>query len=127
MPLECCAGVGVVGRSRGWWGEHRTPGLLSQARCCLAVGTSPCQAGQSGPTFFPSSGACTGAGAKHDMLGLNVRKGLEHLSASQLQNSASQALRMGLKPWLLASQAEEAWKPVAQNKAGEGMPSAPLG
>lgn len=34
--------------------------------------------------LFSFSGACTGAGAKHDMLGLNVRKALEHLSASQL-------------------------------------------
>lgn len=77
-----CQGGG--GQELGLWGEHRVPGLQSQARCCLAVGTSPCQAGQSGPNFFSFSGACTGAGAKHDMLGLNVRKALEHLSASQL-------------------------------------------
>lgn len=34
--------------------------------------------------LFSFLGACTGAGAKHDMLGLNIRKALEHLSAAQL-------------------------------------------
>lgn len=76
---------GVVGRSWAWRGEHRTPRLLSQASCCLAVGTSPCQAGQLGPnSFFSFSGGCTSAGAKHDMLGLNFRKASEHLSAAQV-------------------------------------------
>lgn len=34
--------------------------------------------------FFSFLGGCTGAGAKHDMLGLNFRKASEHLCAAQV-------------------------------------------
>lgn len=59
--------------------------LLSQLLPCCRYLVLPSRSVRA-KLFFPLSffwgGCCTGVGAKHDMLGLNFRKALEHLSAA---------------------------------------------
>lgn len=94
MPPGCCArGGGQKLGQAGGAQESQAP-LLRQLLPCCRYFALPSRSVRA-KLFFSFSGGCTGAGAKHDMLGLNFRKASEHLSAAQVAARCQPGSREG--------------------------------
>lgn len=94
MPAGCCARggeqeLGLAGGAQDAWAP-----LPSQLLPCCRYFALPSRSVRA-KLFFSFSRGCTGAGAKHDMLGLNFRKASEHLSAAQVAAQCQLGSREG--------------------------------